>query len=83
MKIFSVYDEKAEAFINPLFTHTTGLAIRGFTEAANDPQNNLAKHPGDFTLFEIGTWDEGKGVVTMLDAKISLGTALQYVSKEE
>jgi len=59
--IFAVYDLKAEAYGNPMFFTARGLAVRGFTDAAKDPQSPLAQHPGDFALHELGTYDASSG----------------------
>lgn len=76
-KMFTVYDDKAGAHLAPFFMNSTGLACRAFTETANDPQSNICRHPGDYTLFEIGTWDDVSGEVTMIKPH-NLGSALTY-----
>lgn len=83
MKIFSVYDAKAEAYLEPIFELTKGLAIRKFSTAAQDEKSGFCKHASDFTLYEVGTWDEQTGDVEKLEPKIPLGTALEYKSMGE
>lgn len=77
-KIFTVYDSKAECFSAPSFIGATGQATRSFEASANTPDNDFNKYPGDFTLFEIGTWDDEKAIITMYESKVNLGTALEY-----
>ena len=38
----------------------------------------MSRYPDDFTLFEIGEWDDDKGSVTMFETKKSLGLAIEY-----
>lgn len=61
---FAVYDTKAESFNAPYFTQTIGLALRGFEDMALDPNSVIAKHPEDYSLFQLGSYDMATGVFT-------------------
>jgi len=78
-KIFTVYDSKAEAYLQPFFMPNRGQAIRAFQDTVNDPKTQFHKHPSDFSLFEIGTYDDLSGAITMHDAKVNLGTAVEFL----
>lgn len=78
LKIFTVYDAKAEAYLSPFFLPTTGLALRGFADVANEPNHQFNKYPSDYTLNEIGTYEESTAQITMHANKINLGTALEH-----
>jgi len=80
MKIFVVYDSAAEAHGTPFFLRSTGEAVRSFTQAAHDAQTLVSKYPEQFTLFEIGTYDEISGQIEMFPVHKSLGKALEYIS---
>ncbi len=77
LKIFTVYDSKAEAYLQPFFAQATGAGIRSFSEAANSQDHQFHKHAADYTLFEIGEWDEIHGAMESHHAKTNLGTALE------
>lgn len=79
MKVFCVFDSKAEAFMQPFFMGSIGEATRAWTDLVNDGRSACSRHPADFTLFEIGTWDQLKGVISMHEAKRSLGTGVEFV----
>ena len=81
LKIFSIYDVKAEAFNTPFFMHTNGQAIRGFTTEASNLESLIGKYPEDYSLFELGEFDDSNASITLLTAPKSLGTALEYVSR--
>jgi len=83
LKVFSIYDSKAEAFSNPECIPSKGEAIRGFAAAANNPQTQIGKYPADFTLFEIGEYDTDTGTVTMSQHKQNWGTAIEHKSPVE
>jgi len=77
VKMFAIYDSKAEAYNQPLFMQSRGVAIRAFMDAANDPECPISKYPADYTLFEIGEFDNSTAVCSSHVPKISLGTALE------
>lgn len=82
MKIFSVYDDKADAYTQPFFAPTSGVAIRQFTQAANDEKHEFHKHAADYTLFEIGEFSEQTGAIYAHDALKNHGNALNYRETE-
>lgn len=81
--IFSVYDSKTKIFGQPNFLINKGAAIRAWSEAANDKQSNIGKHPADYTMFYIADWDDETGTITMRDVKENLGTAIEYIRTED
>lgn len=72
LKIFTVYDSKTEAYMQPQFMQSTGQALRAFEDAVNDDTHPFHKHAADFTLFELGTFDDQTGVFSTYAAKKSL-----------
>ena len=77
-KIFSVYDSKTEAYLPPFYTHSVGQAERSFKDACNDTNHEFHKHAEDFTLFQLGEFDDATGHFSMLKAPFSLGLAVQF-----
>ncbi len=82
LKVFSVFDSKAEAFIQPFYSQTTGTAVRSFEQALQDPAHEFRKFAGDYTLFELGQFDQSTGHYTELAAKINLGLALTFIKDD-
>lgn len=78
MKMFAIYDSKAEAYLAPIFCPTTAVALRMFRQAAEEEGHTFHKHAGDYTLFELGEWNEQTAVTTQLNAQVNLGTALMH-----
>lgn len=83
MKVYSVYDSKVGAFMAPFFARSKGEATRMWHTAVNDPQTQFCKFPSDFTLFEIGEYDELTGDLIAHKAKESVGLALEFKDKPE
>jgi hypothetical protein len=80
LKIFTIYDSKVNTYKQPFTLNSTGEATRQFIDAINSPDSFLAKSPSDYTLFEIGTFNTDTGITTQLEAKISLGTAIEFIN---
>lgn len=80
MKIFTVFDIKANAYLMPWFSPTEGTAIRSFQQAANDQDHDFYKYAEDYTLFELGEWHEKSGTIMMLPAIKPLGNAIQFIT---
>lgn len=83
LKIFAIYDEKAESFRFPFFQSTSGLAIRTFSDGANDPRSELSKYPYDFKLFELGTFQEDSALINTHPSPILMGVAIDYKKPDE
>lgn len=78
LKMFTIYDSKAEAYMAPFFMKSNGEAIRSVISAVNDPQSNLNKYAEDFTLFELGVYHEDSANFTLLDTPHSLGVLVEF-----
>lgn len=74
--IFVVFDSKAEAWGKPFFLQSVGLAKRGFTEAANDASSEICKYAEDFSLWQLGTFDEQTGDLQRLPVPVSIELAI-------
>jgi len=80
-KLFTIYDEKAEIFIPPFFVPTIGLAIRAFTDCVNDDEHQFGRHPQDYTLFEIGEFDDSTALIITGDKK-SIGNGVEFINSQ-
>ena len=67
MKCFSIYDCKAYVFNVPFFSVSSGVASRMFFDLVSDSGSIIHAHPSDFTLYEIGDFDEKSGLVISYD----------------
>ncbi|AXH74423.1 MAG: nonstructural protein [Microviridae sp.] len=65
----SVFDSAAQIYGQPFFVTAIGAAIRSFTDEVNRiaDDNQLYHHTSDFTLYEIGTFDDVAGVLLVQD----------------
>lgn len=63
-RIFSVYDVAAGMYKHPIFLRAPGEAVRMFQDLVVAGDNDVGKHPEDYSLVEIGEWDDGKGLLS-------------------
>lgn len=66
-QVFVVKDLAVQAYGLPIFQATAAEAMRSFTDACNQPDSIIAKHPEDYELYYIGTYDEQTGIMTQED----------------
>lgn len=77
-KVFGIYDSKTQAYLPPFMMQHIGDAERALIEHVNDPQHNFSKWAEDFTLFELGTWNNSTGKYDLYEAPKSISVLLHY-----
>lgn len=62
-QVFAVRDVKLGAYNVPMFAKTVGLMQRSFEDEVNrkDDNNLMARHPEDYWLFHLGSYDDENG----------------------
>lgn len=78
LKVCSVLDAKVAAYNAPFFVRSRGEALRSWQSAVNDPETMMCKYPEDYTLFEIGEFDESTGTLVPASPHVSLGCAVEF-----
>lgn len=76
-KIYCIFDVKAKAYMQPWFMPNDSMASRAFQDCVSDPQHTFGAHPEDYTLFNIGTFNQITGEIIPTD-KTSLGNGLDH-----
>ena len=61
LNVFSIKDSKADAYMTPFFMMNDQLALRAFSDLANDKSHPVGQHPEDYHLCRIGAFDERTG----------------------
>ncbi|QXP08096.1 MAG: nonstructural protein [Arizlama microvirus] len=78
LKVFGIYDSKVGAYLPPFMMKSVGEAERALTSHVNDPDHNFAKYAEDFTLFELGSWDDATARYTLLNTPHSVAVLIEY-----
>lgn len=72
MKLYGIYDVKAQAFVGRLMLlPADGAAARLFEDAKSDQSSEIGKYPDDFHLFRLGSFDEFTGELTPEKYKVT------------
>ena len=77
-KVFCIYDSKVEAYLPPHMARTRGEVIRAITAALADDKHQFSKTPGDYTLFELGTWDDSNAMYNLHSSPVSVGVLIEF-----
>lgn len=64
LKAYAVRDLKAGAYSVPFFSLNDNTALRTATDWANDTNHPFGKHPEDYELFSLGTYDDETALLT-------------------
>ncbi|AXH76368.1 MAG: nonstructural protein [Microviridae sp.] len=76
----SIYDGAVAAY-QPLFTsRSKGEASRTFADAVTDTNSPFNKHPGDFTLYAVATFDDKLCLIEPIEPTEKIITALECLS---
>jgi len=65
MVLVSVFDSVAKIYGRPFVVQSEGSAVRAFSDEVNrkDGTDDLHKHPADFSLLSVGTFDDSTGEI--------------------
>lgn len=78
--VFSIYDEKADAFLPPFILPNVNMAKRVFADCVNSDTHQFGLNPSDYTLFELGHFDDANGQFTLQRSKQSHGNGVEFRS---
>lgn len=82
-KIFTVYDCKAEAYLPPFYMAKSGQAVRAFSDMANDPTHAFYKHAEDYTLFQLGVFDDNSATFDLHASPLAMCKAIEHKKQRE
>lgn len=78
--VFSVYDEKADAFLPPFILPNANMAKRVFADCVNSDTHQFGLNPLDYTLYELGQFDDSNGQFMLQRTKQSHGNGVEFRS---
>jgi hypothetical protein len=79
LRSFSLLDIKAGFYSPPFFMSHAAQATRAVAELASDNRNQVGRHPADFQLVELGTFDDATGVTENHVPPRPLGLAVAFI----
>ena len=78
--VFSIYDDKADAFLPPFILPNQNMAKRVFADCCNSDSHQFGANPADYTLFRLGQFDDAAGQFLLERTKPSLGNGVEFRS---
>lgn len=79
---YSIFDRKALVYHRPFFDVSDGSAVRSLSDNCNDPESAIGRHPGDYVLFRVGTYDDQKGELLPVSPLIHVADAIALVRQQ-
>lgn len=79
-RIYAVHDTKAEAYLQPFFLRTKGEAIRSFSEECKKTGSPFNAHSSDFSLYELGEYDELSASIVCHKSPLHLANAAEFIN---
>lgn len=78
-RIFTIFDEKANAYLPPFFLPTSGMAVRTFTTCLRSPDHQFGLHPEDYTLFDLGAFDDNTAQIDLSAGTKMIGNGVMFL----
>ena len=67
VKLFAVVDRISGVFDGPHKGINEGEFLRNFSDACTDPKSRISKHPEDFYVVELGSYNDANGDLIGVD----------------
>lgn len=79
-RAYSLLDSKAQLFNTPFFAVNDATAVRIVADTASDLATLVGRHPEDFVLYHVGTWNDANGFFEP-GVPENLGTVVNFLPK--
>lgn len=80
-KVFSIFDSAVGTYSPPFLCRAHAEAIRAFQQEAQNEQSAIFRSPKDYTLFELGEFDDETAQFMMLNTPHRLVGAHEFVTE--
>ena len=80
LQAYTIYDVASGTYMRPFFSQADGQAIRGFKDISLDENHEVGKHPEDYTLYQVGTFNDTTGKLDG-EAIEKLATGLEMIAE--
>lgn len=79
VNVYAIRDNKVNGYLQPFYSQTHGSAIRAFADHCADDKSMPHKHPTDFDLYFVGTFDDTTAKLESTQSPQLLAAATEYV----
>jgi len=70
--IYVIYDQKAKVYNRPFYLLNDDVAHRVALDMRQDSSTDLARHPEDFIMFRLGTYDDQFATLNLHDDPVTM-----------
>ena len=78
VNLYAVFDSDSGVYDGPFPGQSDNLMIRKFGDMVKNKDSDVGKHPECFTLFKVGTWNDGTAeLVDIVASKLVNGVEVQ------
>jgi len=76
---YTIYDSKEEIYCQPFFLLNEAVAIRQLSDMVNDEKTKISKHPADYSLWHLGSYEDSSATIDPLKSKKCIAYANEHV----
>jgi len=80
-KLYVIFDNASGLYASPTLAVTEAEVRRNFSTIVNAEGNAISANPQDFSLYELGIFDNETGKFSLLDTPTRVMTALELKQK--
>lgn len=77
-EIYTIRDAKAEAFLPPIFSQNEAVCFRSIEDCLLDPDHQFTRHPQDYAVYHLGSFDDQTGKFDLHDAPLHRWSLEQF-----
>lgn len=80
LNAYTLHDLKARNFSPPFFAANHAVATRMLTDLVNDMNTTVGRHPADYRLFCVGSFDDQMGEIKYVPVHEHITDAVNCVA---
>lgn len=65
LQLVAIYDKRAQEYSPPQAYVTLAVAERSFSDAVQNKESQLNRHPEDFSMQHLGNYNSETGIIYM------------------
>ena len=82
VKLFAVLDTCSGVYDGPVPAQNEQVALRNFTHMAQNKDTAIGRNPSDFSLWQVGEWNDALGEVVP-ETKKCIAYAVDLITPKE
>lgn len=82
LRAFTLHDTKALNYSPPFFQPNDAMAVRMLMDLVADLNTSVGRHPSDYRLYCVGTYDDAKGLLEAFPIPEHIKDAISCVPQQ-